>query len=283
MLPIPSCTFVLSGCFWYVSNNLPVSLVLGKSWVWGRKENQEELVALTVRWKPLWVWKDLSPSTSVLFPYYFFRSNCVINLVPDKEQVLREVYDTLKVREKEMAGLKTPERAGRITHSSATKNSNSRFIKKEPGWPWWRIRGSSPLQCREFKANLNCMWCWFNKKVHKMGGVKWCWWSILARAYFFLSGNRSLTVKISAFDPIAPGYYWLWLAGDTCRVTGTCWVTLKSPQEFAFPQTDPAFPWYYFWYLTFENSKMDVFYGGLFRRETSICSPASLPMKGFVS
>lgn len=36
------------------------------------------------------------------FLIIFFRSNCVINLVPNKEQVLREVYDTLKVREKEM-------------------------------------------------------------------------------------------------------------------------------------------------------------------------------------
>lgn len=60
-------------------------------------------VALTERWEPPLESERICRSLSIVKIFstlhlFSFRSNCVINLVPDKQQVLQEAYRVLKVR-----------------------------------------------------------------------------------------------------------------------------------------------------------------------------------------
>ena len=88
----------------YWDSKHSIALILGQSWVWGREEGGgKNGVALRKWWEPPLgtkrIWGCLSSlKVCLTFSLFFFRSNCAINLVPDKQRVLQEVYRVLKVR-----------------------------------------------------------------------------------------------------------------------------------------------------------------------------------------
>lgn len=79
-------------------------LFLGKKLSVGKRRGRQEVWCSFGKWmegifRDWRIWGALSSVWICLtFHLFFFRSNCVINLVPDKQAVLQEAYRVLKVR-----------------------------------------------------------------------------------------------------------------------------------------------------------------------------------------